>query len=151
VDGQNQPPEPLGRVFAQIENNELVQYDITGLFVGEPATEGEYDWDYSSWRITAPGSTVSLRFARPEDSATPLVLEIEWAGCGAQTLVNVTLNGHMLAEAHEVHGSAWNSPARDRFVLPAGALAETNTVTVELRYDSPMVVFLREFVLLRGA
>jgi hypothetical protein len=151
VDGQSQPAEQLGRAFAQIENNELVQYDVTGLFVGEPDIAGEHDWDYSSWRLTGPGATVSLRFARPEDKKTSLVLEIEWAGWGAQTLVNVLLNGEMLAEAHEVHGSAWNSPARDRFELPASALAETNTVTVELRYDSPMVVFLREFVLLRGA
>jgi hypothetical protein len=143
--------QPLGRTFAQIENNELVRYDVTGLFVDEPALAGECDWDYNSWRLTGPGATVSLRFARPADKKTPLVLEIEWAGWGEDTLVDVALNGRVLAERHEVHGSAWNSPRRDRFELPARALKATNIVTVTLRDDSPMVVFLREFVLLRGA
>ncbi len=151
MNDQSQPPEHLGRVFAQIQNDALVGYDVTGLFVGEPDISGEHDWGYNSWRLTEPGTSVSVQFARPADRATPLVMEIEWAGWGADTLVNVALNGTVLAEAHEVHGSAWNSPRRDRFELPAGALAETNTLTVELQYDSPMVVFLREFVLLRGA
>jgi len=150
VNGQNQSPAPLGRVFAQIQTDALVGYDVTGLFVGEPEISGEHDWGYNSWRLTEPGSSVAIQFARPNDRG-PLALEIEWAGWGADTLVNVALHGTVLAEGHEVHGSAWNSPRRDRFELPAGALAETNTLTVELRDDSPMVVFLREFVLLRGA
>lgn len=147
--GEPPPTGDLGFVTAVIEDNSLVRYDVRGLFTGEPEHYGEYDWEYNSWRLTGPGSRVTFRFNRLAD-ATDLAVGVVWAGWGEETRMRVLVNDRVLAEDHAVHGSAWGNPMRETFPIPPDLLRKSNTVTLELREDSPMVLFFQSISLKRA-
>ncbi len=136
----------LGLVTAEIENNNLVRYVVTGPFRGKPVHKGEYDWEYNSWRLTGPGSRVTFRFDRPDD-VEKLAVGVVWAGWGEQTRIALFVNNKALVEDHAVHGSAWGNPMRETFPIPPEILHARNTITLELREDSPMVLFFKEISL----
>ena len=142
------PAGDLGSVTAVIVDSFFERFDVRGLFTGDPDLVGDHDFEYDSWRFTCPGSAATFHFTRPED-ATGLAVGVVWAGWGEQTRVNVLVNGHPLAEAHAVHGEAWAHPMRETFPIPLDLLRESNTVTLELREDSPMVLFFKEISLRR--
>lgn len=142
------PTGDLGQVTAVIVDTFFERFDVRGLFTGDPDLGGDHDFEYNSWRFTCPGSRATFHFDRPED-ATGLAVGVVWAGWGEQTQVNVVVNGHPLAEAHAVHGEAWANPRRETFPIPPDLLRATNSVTVELRADSPMVLFLQSICLTR--
>lgn len=142
------PASTLGSISAAISDGCLDRFVTQGAFQDEPELSGDFDFEYNSWRITAPGSHLALRFSRPE-GVERLAVGVVWAGWGERTRAALTVNGRSLAANYAVHGSAWNDPKDETFPIPPDALQDHNTLTLTLERHSPMVLFLREITLRR--
>lgn len=137
----------LGKISARIANDQLISYEISGVFICQPEYSHEYAYDfaYNSWRLTAPGGEVS--FPVKLDGHDKVFANFTWAGWGADTIVNIYFNGQPIAYGHEVHGHAWNSPATDTFEIPADNCSDNCRITLELDHRSPMVLFMKDLTL----